>query len=574
MLHVPEEHIGKKIRCTNCGTKLKVPATSTYDPAKDPELNAPQIITPGTASLPDQPFDPFAEPTGPQGVQMKCTRCDAPMSPEAVLCTNCGYSMKTGRRLSSVVKDGAAVEREEKIVFSAFGEDFTMAKTMMLAAMLCIVGLGVAWWFMGPGARAQILAVEPVQAVMVLNTIGKGGSNVTSIGGAMSAGGGSSGGGPMSPFTLGGGTSFYVIKPGGKGDHLIVKVAVSQKLMVDMKMSRANSIKLIATKFKLNNADGTGQGIPAMLLEDAYDSMYVDLMNSSMPNVDPMLPPDVEPATNEVKQLPHKVMEGTLTYDGTKRVDGALIYQKMPTTVLGPGGINAEGKLTLAHDELAVSYNYGGPTLELTWNDGAVGWCVKGSDDRAERISPTSKYEVLLLFERPTDPTFDTLWLEDEALGRLPAGTSHIDYTVASAVDPEKAHRQPVASAPTPRRTPDPTGMGTYFKLLADAKSRASSITSGSNMRQIGLAIMFYGNDHNGDLPDGLQDLLPYLDKSGAVLQNQRTGERPGYIYVKPDAAQAHANPARTAILYESRGGKRDPDGSVLYLDGHIEIGK
>jgi hypothetical protein len=105
---------------------------------------------------------------------------------------------------------------------------------------------------------------------------------------------------------------------------------------------------------------------------------------------------------------------------------------------------------------------------------------------------------------------------------------------------------------------------------LTAARESAKGIQSLSNMRQIGIAMVAYSNDHNGAFPAKLDDLAEgkYLtaDQLKMLLTNPMTGEYPGYAYEPP--ADPKTNPQTTVILREVKNGKPDPQGGKLFLDG------
>ena len=91
------EFAGRSAKCA-CGAKLVVPAqapsaSSAADIALTPESNraaAAQRATP-----PSQPAAAAAD--------SKCPSCSAAIASGAILCVNCGYNLKTGKKLSAVV---------------------------------------------------------------------------------------------------------------------------------------------------------------------------------------------------------------------------------------------------------------------------------------------------------------------------------------------------------------------------------------------------------------------------------------------------------------------------------------
>jgi hypothetical protein len=178
--------------------------------------------------------------------------------------------------------------------------------------------------------------------------------------------------------------------------------------------------------------------------------------------------------------------------------------------------------------------------------------------DVRKDISPYKKYEVTLLFELPKGQKgLDgyELYLKDKYLGSL-----------AGAV---------TKPAPTATAQPAKKKSKGYFGILADAPKRAKRALSGATLRDIGLTITMYVNDHDGLLPNEIEDLRPYLSAYDQVMTNPKTGKLDRYIYVKPaDRLLDVRNPESTVIIYESLDGKPNPRGGKLYASGRSEIGR
>lgn len=83
------ELAARKVRC-KCGQVLTVPDDVSAE--ADPLYEMEQLAAPAAT---------------PAGV-IACPSCSAAIAPEAVLCVQCGYNMKTGQRLGTQVAAGAA----------------------------------------------------------------------------------------------------------------------------------------------------------------------------------------------------------------------------------------------------------------------------------------------------------------------------------------------------------------------------------------------------------------------------------------------------------------------------------
>jgi DNA-directed RNA polymerase subunit RPC12/RpoP len=78
------EMAGRTAKCT-CGAKLVVPA--------DPPRLAPP-------------------PAAPAAAKSTCPDCGAELPENAVLCVNCGFNLKTGKKLAAVVVETEDAEEE------------------------------------------------------------------------------------------------------------------------------------------------------------------------------------------------------------------------------------------------------------------------------------------------------------------------------------------------------------------------------------------------------------------------------------------------------------------------------
>ena len=87
-------------------------------------------------------------------------------------------------------------------------------------------------------------------------------------------------------------------------------------------------------------------------------------------------------------------------------------------------------------------------------------------------------------------------------------------------------------------------------------------------MRQIGLGLQIYLDQSGQVWPERLDQLKKVIGGYEKIMVNPRTGADPGFIYVRPEPG---VDPSTTPVLYEALQGKPDPNGAVLYADGHIE---
>jgi prepilin-type processing-associated H-X9-DG protein len=127
--------------------------------------------------------------------------------------------------------------------------------------------------------------------------------------------------------------------------------------------------------------------------------------------------------------------------------------------------------------------------------------------------------------------------------------------------------------------------MSILLPALNKSREQANRIKSASNLRQIGLAVQIYANEHKGKFPDEISQTLDE-DITAAVFVNPRSNtslppglqgdalkrwvnESSDYVYVgKGLTYQAGAD---TVIAYEKPEGLQDGV-NFLYADGHVEF--
>ncbi len=115
--------------------------------------------------------------------------------------------------------------------------------------------------------------------------------------------------------------------------------------------------------------------------------------------------------------------------------------------------------------------------------------------------------------------------------------------------------------------------------VLRKQQEEAREFQAASQSRQIGMALIMYASDHEDQWPDSLDALVEKgrmtREELDALLTHPITGEKNAFRYVKPNKPMSQIeNPATTAILYELKNGQINPDGWVLYADGHVMKGQ
>ncbi len=101
------ELAGRKVRC-KCGAAMNVPAE---DPAAA-ELVVEEIELAAEPGTPVIAGAPSAAPPPAGEAMMACPSCKQPMGLGAVICTQCGLNLKTGRQIASAA-DAAEVEAQQ-----------------------------------------------------------------------------------------------------------------------------------------------------------------------------------------------------------------------------------------------------------------------------------------------------------------------------------------------------------------------------------------------------------------------------------------------------------------------------
>jgi hypothetical protein len=108
------------------------------------------------------------------------------------------------------------------------------------------------------------------------------------------------------------------------------------------------------------------------------------------------------------------------------------------------------------------------------------------------------------------------------------------------------------------------------FSLLMQAKSKGTNIRCVSNVHQIGVAITFYAEDHNGRIPREFSDLRPYLPNLDKVLICPAASDTNHYSYELVDITNKWGEGPKFVILQEIAA-RHDGCRTVLFDDGHVE---
>lgn len=118
---VKDDAAGKQAKCGKCGSTIRVP-----EPAPEPDIEDDFNLAPlpgedfGT-DLP-APASPEEPALAPAAAHNRCPSCDAPLSPEAVICVSCGFNLKTGKQMSVEMDDEPTPKKKKRKKKSVDGE--------------------------------------------------------------------------------------------------------------------------------------------------------------------------------------------------------------------------------------------------------------------------------------------------------------------------------------------------------------------------------------------------------------------------------------------------------------------
>ena len=130
---------------------------------------------------------------------------------------------------------------------------------------------------------------------------------------------------------------------------------------------------------------------------------------------------------------------------------------------------------------------------------------------------------------------------------------------------------------------------GMLLPVLAKARERARRINCAGNLKQLGLGMLMYSGDNDGQLPDAFADLIGtggttvYVD-DGKVFgcpsaTTPGTGVGTTNYVLNPDCVAGNlrddvANAAGVSMALDDTGDGNHNNGewiNTLYVDGHVE---
>jgi len=92
-----------------------------------------------------------------------------------------------------------------------------------------------------------------------------------------------------------------------------------------------------------------------------------------------------------------------------------------------------------------------------------------------------------------------------------------------------------------------------------------------SNLKQLGLAVIMYADEHDGKLPDSFEQAKQYYNDAKVLESPLKPKDfaGPSYIYVSGQTMNT-GSPATQIVAYENPEYCQD-DITTLFLDGHVE---
>ncbi len=551
-IKVADKFAGRSGKCPACGGMITIPYPDPPDTDTDPDLIY-EALGPKT--------DPEPQPAA-SGV---CNACGKPMPAGSVLCLQCGFHSVS----HTYLKVANAKDAKEKVakapLLSLGGVEFRWWTIALIVIPIAAVSF---WYYTGPARDVLVLNVETVSVIESIHngqtrepfslftqqgdlSLGIKAPKSKSHPNAMI-------GGTEETYSLGSSDKLIVLGPDESGGHIALQVALKQGTIRSMNRISGYDSIIKADDFKLVPIGG-GKPVDARLLSKRFEKgAELDIGGAQTTNFRAMFP-------NEPTELKTERNSGTISGQAFWRQPNAkgeiTFYASYPFGEYPAAkGLTANGKVELTSNAgTTVNMQYTGGTLQVDWDPDASGWWAKDKYTHMSQPSPWYRYHFGLLFKRPQ-------------VGGEYQLTYCGKHIATVSVDPAAPPKTPMASPMKrvnsknkPASTSNPLA---YFKVMGDARQQARGIVSASNLRQLGLGLQIYLDQHGQVWPDSLEQLEGVMSGYEQVMVNPRTGEEVGFIYVRPERG---AEPSTTAVLFESLHGKPDPNGAILYADGHIE---
>lgn len=553
-IKVSEKFAGRRAKCPGCGEPMTIPSPDVPEDEIDGDLLYEALGD--TSGAPEE---------------VSCPNCDRSMPVNVVVCSHCGYNRIVRSHVQLAQAANAPKPKREfgGPIMTLAGIELTWVRLIILLAV--VIGLPT-WYYTGPGAA---LHIKELQTVNVIWTVNSGKTRVPMTFGSnpginmikainrdeskippLSESG-------EAEYTLGSSDALAVTTPDDEGDYILLRVSLRQLKIRDAGKTSLYDTIIKGEDFKLVPPDGSAP-VEAQFLYHNFDAgkAEIDLYSADTSSFEALFP--TEPTQIDVERE-HGSIDGKAIWH-KHNAKGEVEFHSSYSTgdFAAATGVRAEGRLELYNDRGAtVDMYYKDDTLDVSWDDDAQGWWTKRRYEEPTHDWPWHRYEFALLFERPQSAgryqlTYVGSTVATFRLDEMP-GLKAPPVSPMKRVTSQQQANNPLKTSNNPL---------VYFEILADARNQAKGIVSANNLRQIGLGMSIYLEQNNQQWPERLDQLKDVIDGYDQLMVNPRTKAKPGFVYTKPEPG---ANPATTAVVHESAYGQPDPDGAVLYADGHIE---
>jgi len=213
-------------------------------------------------------------------------------------------------------------------------------------------------------------------------------------------------------------------------------------------------------------------------------------------------------------------------------------------------------------------------------------------------------YQMVLALQRSALGAADLFGLQTPALALPPLNKimPHLDASIgATWVDDAGWHYRSATPFPgadllggeqAAITTVAPVAMGIALPAFAQARQNARTVASLSNLRQVGLAIQLYANDHDGKLPPDLGSTYSYVGSAALFVAPEHLGTvalptgnnaekialwvnaNTDYVYLgaKYGKYSNVTNASQIVFAHEKFDLARDGRVDALFADGHAEV--
>ena len=556
-IQVAEKFAGRRAKCPGCGQPVAIPQPGAPDEDIDGDLLFEALGGGGGAQ--------------PQTPPVPCPECNQVMPATASVCTFCGYRKNAQTYNQAATASSGQPAKKGKKQKREPGEsrlptfNFSSGAVKVLVVLALFVG-GIVWYYLGP---ARNLHINEVITVSMLEPVPRGDRHPPFTEEAMLSTF-SRGGKKQEPslnpdeekaaddiYAIGSGEKLFVTRPDDMGDYVILHVALKQDTIKNMSRTHLYDSIISGKDFHLV-PEGGGTPIEGRLLHGGFgDSIEIDTGMANTTSYSALFP--VEPTQIE-EEKDGGVIQGK-AYWSEPLANGEISFTSYYSygEFTAPKGVYGEGRLKLSNVHgLSVDMDYDHSTLEVDWDRDATGWWSRRDYRYVTHTNPWHRYELTLLFKRPANGGLCELTYCDK-----PVATFRL-YPTPELRTPAAS---PIKGSSPTSQTPTNNPLE-YFSLMAEARDKARGIVSASNLSQLGQAMYMYLDQNNQKWPDRISQLESVMPNYQQVMVNPRTGANPGFIYIKPDPG---ADPRTTGVIFESLHAKPDPNGAVLYADGHIE---